>query len=231
MSSVTDKLLQVKQRIKECANDIHDDAESITLVAVSKGQSISKIIEAYEVGHRVFAENYLQEAASKMDYLQAKKLCPDIEWHFIGNIQTQKAHAIAQRFDWVHSVTKLKAAQALNDSRELHKLPPLNICLQIHLFREKDDTIHNFSDLIDLAKKIDDLPYLTLRGLMTIAPRRDQEKQKYVFETVFKFKQQLIENNFQIDTLSMGMSEDYPLAIKAGSTAVRIGTEIFGPRT
>ena len=197
------------------------------MLAVSKGHSCAEIEQAYVAGLCEFGENYLQEALTKIRTLTE----PSILWHFIGPIQSNKTYEIAQHFSWVHSVCREKVAQQLSDARPSSK-PSLNVCIQVNLDDETSKSGVNVEDVAKLANYILQLPRLRLRGLMLIPkPQNDEQLQYLSFlrlkQLLDKLNQQL---NLTMDTLSMGMSNDYKAAIRAGSTIVRIGTAIFGAR-
>jgi pyridoxal phosphate enzyme (YggS family) len=195
-------------------------------VAVSKAQTADAVREAYEAGQTLFGENYLQEALDKQQLL--KDL--NIEWHFIGPIQSNKTQPISQNFDWVHSVDRLKIAQRLNDARPA-AMAPLQICLQVNVSNEDSKSGVAPADLIALASEIQTLPKLTLRGLMAIpAPSKDEAQQTAQFKLVRQCYDALLAQGFALDTLSIGMSDDYLPAIAQGATFVRIGSAIFGAR-
>ncbi|MEE9331061.1 MAG: YggS family pyridoxal phosphate-dependent enzyme [Methylophilaceae bacterium] len=201
--------------------------DDVQLLAVSKAQGAEKLREAYLAGQLAFGENYVQEAISKQMLLED---C-NIEWHFIGPIQSNKTQLIAQHFNWVHSVDRLKIAQRLSSARS-NRLPPLNICIQINSSNEGSKSGVQTKALEDLALAVTELPNLTFRGLMSIpAATKDIAKQHTQFKIVKDTYTQLRENGFAIDTLSIGMSNDYVAAIAEGATIVRIGSAIFGART
>ena len=201
--------------------------DDVQLLAVSKAQGAEKLREAYLAGQLAFGENYVQEAISKQMLLED---C-NIEWHFIGPIQSNKTQLIAQHFNWVHSVDRLKIAQRLSSARS-NRLPPLNICIQINSSNEVSKSGVQTQALEDLALAVTELPNLTFRGLMSIpAATKDIAKQHTQFKIVKDTYTQLRGNGFAIDTLSIGMSNDYVAAIAEGATIVRIGSAIFGART
>ena len=196
------------------------------LLAVSKAQTADKLRAAYLAGQRAFGENYVQEAITK----QADLTDLAIEWHFIGPIQSNKTALIAQHFDWVHSVDRLKIATRLNEARP-QNAQPLNICIQINSSDESSKSGVDIDSLAILALAISKLPQLKLRGLMAIpAPTKDLAKQRAQFKIVADAYKTL-QLNFELDTLSIGMSDDYVAAIAEGATIVRIGSAIFGSRT
>ena len=212
--------------IREAENKYHRPLNSVQLLAVSKGQNVNKIIEAYHAGQYAFGENYLQEALAKMALLPDK----NIEWHFIGQLQRNKTRKIAEHFSWVHSVDDILLAQRLNDQRPEH-LPPLNICIEVNMSHEKNKSGVAISEVLTLANACQPLPRIKLRGLMVIpAATHDVEKQRATFHQLFLLQQSLLAQSILVDTLSMGMSDDYEAAIAEGSTIVRIGSALFGAR-
>lgn len=199
---------------------------SVTLLAVSKAQSAEKLREAYQTGQTKFGENYLQEALNK----QAELADLNIEWHFIGPIQSNKTQPIAQHFSWVHGVDRLKIAQRLNDARPAD-LPPLQICLQVNISGETSKSGVAPDALAELVKAVSILPRLKLRGLMSIPePTDDEALQRQQFKQMRLLFNRLVNEGYALDTLSMGMSGDYKIAIEEGATMVRIGSAIFGAR-
>ena len=196
------------------------------LLAVSKAQTADKLRAAYLAGQRAFGENYVQEAINKQTELTDLA----IEWHFIGPIQSNKTALIAQHFDWVHSVDRLKIAARLNEARP-QNIAPLNVCIQINSSDEISKSGVDIDSLAVLALAISKMPQLKLRGLMAIpAPTKDLAKQRAQFKIVADAYKTL-QQNFELDTLSIGMSDDYVAAIHEGATIVRIGSAIFGART
>ena len=201
--------------------------DAVQLLAVSKAQSAANVREAYAAGQQDFGENYLQEAISKQALLED---C-NITWHFIGPIQSNKTQLIAQHFQWVHSVDRLKVAERLASARPA-SLPPLNICIQMNSSDEASKSGVEADALFVLAAAISQLPNLKLRGLMAIpAPTKDLAKQRAQFKIVKDAFMSLQQQGFKLDTLSIGMSDDYVAAIQEGATIVRIGSAIFGLRT
>jgi len=200
--------------------------QQVQLVAVSKAQPADAIRAAYAAGQKIFGENYLQEALDK----QAQLTDLDIEWHFIGPIQSNKTQPISQHFSWVHSVDRLKIAQRLNDARP-DNLPPLQICLQLNVSNEASKSGVAPDDVMALASQIQQLPKLKLRGLMAIpAPSQNEAQQTAQFKQVRQCYDALVAEGFQLDTLSIGMSDDFQAAIAQGATFVRIGSALFGAR-
>ena len=195
-------------------------------MAVSKTRAAPDIREAVAAGIEHIGENYLQEALSKMAELQDLPLV----WHFIGPIQSNKTRAIAEHFDWVHSVDRLKIAQRLSAQRP-DQLPPLNICLQVNISGEASKSGCTLTELPALAQAVAKLPRLRLRGLMTIpAPSEDPAQQRLPFRRLREAQEQLIAEGLELDTLSMGMSDDLGAAIAEGATLVRVGSALFGAR-
>ena len=211
--------------IKENCNLSKRSVEDVTLIGASKSQTIEKIIVAYEEGIKNFGENYLQEAEEKIS-----KLDQDIIWHFIGSIQSRKAKKIAEMFDWVHTIDSFKVAEKLNSSRPKSK-GALNACLQLNIDDEESKSGLKIENLEEIVQKIEALENLKIRGLMVIPkPRDSEEEQRKVFRKVKEIYDSLIRQGHNFDTLSMGMTSDYGVAIQEGATMIRIGTGIFGPR-
>lgn len=226
MHRIRDTLTQVQQRINEAATLCHRNAAEITLLAVSKKQSVQKIRDAAELGLCHFGENYLQEALDKQQQLSDLNLC----WHFIGPIQSNKTRSIAEHFDWVHSVDRIKIAQRLSQQRP-EKLGALNICLQVNIDREASKSGVLEEQLTDFAREVSTLPMLRLRGLMVI-PKHDETDPKRAFRHTRELAEQIRDElKLELDTLSMGMSSDLDAAIAEGATIVRIGTALFGQRS
>lgn len=211
--------------IKENCNLSKRSVEDVVLIGASKSQTIEKIIVAYEEGIKNFGENYLQEAEEKIS-----KLDQDIIWHFIGSIQSRKAKRIAEIFDWVHTIDSFKVAEKLNSSRPKSK-GALNACLQLNIDDEESKSGLKIENLEEIIQKIEALENLKIRGLMVIPkPRDSKEEQRQVFRKVKEIYDSLIRQGHNFDTLSMGMTSDYGVAIQEGATMIRIGTGIFGPR-
>ena len=223
MSTIADNILQVSSRIQAATAAAGRSENSVQLLAVSKTKPAQDLREAYAAGLRDFGENYLQEALGKQLELADLPLI----WHFIGPIQSNKTRAIAEHFDWVHSVDRLKIAQRLSEQRPA-ELPPLNICIQVNVSGEASKSGCTPADLPALAEAISTLPRLKLRGLMAIPePTEDRAEQDAAFAAVQRLQASL---NLPLDTLSMGMSHDLESAIAQGATWVRIGTALFGAR-
>ena len=229
MFSIADNLINVRQRIKKA----EIATQSVELLAVTKTRSAEELLLAIQSGLILFGENYVNEAIAKQETLQ--NLCSDeaynrLIWHFIGPVQSNKTKVIAEHFSWVQSVDREKIATRLNAQRPPN-MPPLNVCIQVNINHEESKSGLNIQEVEALAKLIDSLPHLTLRGLMTI-PKAVQSPEALQasfleMETLFK---QLKAIYPDIDTLSMGMSGDIEAAITNGSTMVRVGTALFGQR-
>jgi hypothetical protein len=221
---------QVIQRVQAAEKRFDRKAGSVQILPVSKTRPPEDIEQVAQAGFTEFGENYVQEAQEKISALASMNL----HWHFIGPIQSNKTHAIATLFQWVHSVDREKIARRLNDQRP-DDLPPLNVCLQVNISGEESKSGIQPSALPELASTILGLPRLRLRGLMVIpASSPDFEQQRQVFKATHEIfdslKRALDTAGTTLDTLSMGMSNDLEAAIAEGSTLVRIGTDIFGPR-
>jgi len=222
-------LRALHERITKAARAAGRDPSSVRLLAVSKAFPATVIAEAARAGQRAFGENYVQEALAKMDELVDSADQP-LEWHFIGPIQSNKTRAIAQAFDWVQSVDRLKIAERLAEQRPAN-LPPLNVLLQVNVSGEASKAGVAPDQLSQLAAAVAHLPRLRLRGLMAIpAPETDVERQRLAFARTNKLFRQLRAEGLKVDVLSMGMSDDLEAAIAEGATMVRIGTAIFGAR-
>lgn len=217
-------LLAIKDAIANCAKQYGRDPASVSLLAVTKNQSLEAVRAAYAAGQRLFGENYLQEALPKIAAL------PDCEWHFIGPIQSNKTRKIAEHFSWVQSVASLSIAKRLNEQRPFN-LPPLNICIEVNLNAEASKSGVSELDVLPLAEACLALPRLHLRGLMAIPENTDDlNMARRNFHQLAELQNQLISKGIPLDTLSMGMSHDFEAAIAEGSTMVRIGQAIFGSR-
>ncbi|WP_166422222.1 YggS family pyridoxal phosphate-dependent enzyme [Paraglaciecola sp. 20A4] len=226
MGTIAERLKIALKTIEQSACEANRPANSVKLLAVTKTKPVSDIVQAYEMGQRLFAENYVQEGVDKIQQLSE---LDDIEWHFIGPLQSNKTRPVAENFDWVHSIDRLKIAQRLNDQRSAHK--KLNVCIQVNVDNESSKAGVSITEVDALAEQISALPNLTLRGLMTIPKAQDNtDLQRNSLLTMQQIFAQLQTKYPQIDTLSMGMSGDIQLAIECGSTMVRIGRAIFGSR-
>ena len=220
----------IKKNIHNIANELKKNNSqpdsAIRLVAVSKGQGQKKILEALNAGHNIFGENYVQEAIDKQKGLTDYK----IEWHFIGPIQSNKCKLIAENFQWVQTVDRIKVADRLNMFNT--DQTPLNICIQINISNEDTKSGLKFNEIDSFAKHINGLDKLTLRGLMAIPTNtNDDEILRNEYKRLKVIYEGLKKTYLSVDTLSMGMSNDYLLAIENGANLVRIGSKIFGKRT
>ena len=223
MSTIAENIAKVGARIREAAQASQRNFADIGLLAVSKTKPADAIREAHAAGVCDFGENYLQEALEKQTQLADLPLI----WNFIGPIQSNKTRPIAEHFDWVHSVDRLKIAQRLSEQRPAH-LPALNICLQVNISGEDSKSGCSPEELTALARAVVALPNLRLRGLMAIPePTDDVAAQHAAFARLRQLRDELALN---LDTLSMGMSHDLEAAIAEGATWVRIGTALFGAR-
>jgi pyridoxal phosphate enzyme (YggS family) len=226
MTTISAKLQDVIARIDEAARKFGRNPDAITLLAVSKTWPASAVREAAAAGQRAFGENYVQEGLEKAAELAAL----DLQWHFIGPLQSNKTRQVAEIFDWVHSVDRFKIAQRLAEQRP-PTLPPLQVCLQVNVSGEASKSGVALADVRPLALQVAKLPGLTLRGLMAIpAPVDDFSRQRQGFSRLRESFEQLNDEGLQLDTLSMGMSHDLEAAIAEGATMVRIGSAIFGER-
>jgi pyridoxal phosphate enzyme (YggS family) len=236
MSQVTANLMLVKQRLELAALAAKREPEDIQLLAVSKTFPALAVEEAMHAGQTAFGENYVQEGIEKIQ--QLAKLRPWLEWHFIGPLQSNKTRDVAEHFDWVHSIDRLKIAERLSSQRgEFPDLGDLQVCVQINVSAEESKSGIAPEEVEALCTAIAKLPHLVLRGLMAIpAPSNDVEQQRQAFAAVREcFAGIKVKHSHDLgydffDTLSMGMSDDMEAAIAEGSTMVRIGSAIFGKR-
>lgn len=222
----SDSAQAIQERIAEACRGAGRSVDSVTLLAVSKGQSAAAIDSAARAGIEHFGENFLQESLPKIAELSGRELT----WHFIGRLQANKTRPVAEQFAWVHGVDRLKIAERLSAQRPYHAAP-LNVCLQLHLGGEQSKGGVPAAELPALASAIRELPNLRLRGLMCMPPAEDaEEQQRRWFRETRQVFDYLNEHGHGLDTLSMGTSADFPAAIQEGATFVRVGTAIFGPR-
>ena len=228
MNSIAEGLIEVRKQIAIACENSQREQNSVQLLAVSKTKPATAVQAAYQQGQRKFGENYVQELVTKAQQLADLK---DIEWHFIGPIQSNKTKDIAKTAAWVHSVDRAKIIRRLAEQRP-SGLPPLNVLIQVNIDDEETKSGVAPSQIAELAALVDDYPQLRLRGLMTI-PRAnsDEAHQRQSFEHMANLYSELSSQYPEVDTLSMGMSGDLELAIACGSTLVRVGTAIFGART
>lgn len=228
MITIAERLDSAYGRIKEAVKKFNRSEQSITLLAVSKTKPIDLILDAYEAGHRKFGESYVQESVEKIEKLAH---LDDIQWHFIGPIQSNKTKLIANNFSWVQSIDRLKIVKRLSEQRS-NELPPLNVLIQVNISEESSKSGCTLEEVNQLALSINALDNIKLRGLMAIPEKKDTiEEQIQAFNQLKTCFDALQTQYIEIDTLSMGMSADLEAAIAAGSTMVRIGTDIFGARS
>ena len=227
MTTIAARLDAVRARIAAAARKAGRDPADVTLLAVSKTWPAEAVREAAAAGQRAFGENYVQEGVDKAEALRALGL----EWHFIGPLQSNKTRPVANAFDWVHGIDRLKIAERLSAQRDVH-LPPLEVCIQVNVSGEASKSGVSPGELPTLAHAVARLPRLRLRGLMAIPePTSDVALQRARFATLRELRDQLNADGLALDTLSMGMSDDLEAAIAEGSTMVRVGTAIFGSRS
>lgn len=228
MAMMADKLQEVHRRIAGACAAAGRPVESVTLLAVSKTFGPSAVREAFAAGERRFGENYVQEGVDKIAALG--DLRAQIEWHLIGPLQSNKTRIVAEQFDWVHSVDRLKIAQRLSDQRPA-LLAPLQVCLQVNISGEASKSGLAPAHVIDVARQVAALPRLSLRGLMAIPePAASFAEQRQPHRALHDLLTTMQTQGLTPDTLSMGMSADLEAAIAEGATIVRIGTAIFGGR-
>lgn len=229
-SQVADALAAVRERIAAAERRFDRPPGSVALVAVAKTKPAGLIREAWEAGQRQFGENFVQEAAEKLDELSELAGPGGIEWHFVGALQANKSRTVAERFDWVHTVDRVRIARRLSDQRPAW-LAPLNVCLQVNVSGEGSKSGADVSEVDDLAAAVAGLPRLRLRGLMAIPrPCAGLDEQRAALRPLVEAYERLRGEGHPLDTLSMGMTDDLEAAVAEGSTMVRIGTAVFGPR-
>jgi hypothetical protein len=220
------RLAAVRARIEAAARSAGRDPSTVRLLAVSKQQPVEVIRAAAEAGQHEFGENYLQEARAKIDALRPL----DLEWHFIGQLQSNKTRDVAENFRWVHTLDRARIAERLSAQRP-HYAGPLEVLLQVKLAEEGGKGGVAPDEVAALAEIVAGLPRLSLRGLMCIPPpETDPERQRAPFRRLRELARSLVGRGIPLDTLSMGMSADLEAAVAEGATIVRIGTAVFGPR-
>jgi len=228
MISIPENLQQVRARLAQACAAAQRGVAEVALLAVSKTCPADAVRQAFDAGQRAFGENYVQEALDKIAALA--DLRDHIVWHLIGPLQANKTRPVAEAFDWVHAVDRLKIAERLSAQRPA-ALPPLNVCLQVNVSGEASKSGVSPADLPALAHAVAALPRLKLRGLMAIPePVADLAAQRLPHRQLHSLLQQLVADGLALDTLSMGMSADLEAAVLEGATLVRIGTAIFGAR-
>ncbi|MBL1321668.1 MAG: YggS family pyridoxal phosphate-dependent enzyme [Methylophaga sp.] len=227
MTDIKKRLVSIKNTIDTAENTAHRPHGSVELLAVSKTWPAQALRQANQAGQRLFGENYIQEALKKISDLADL----DIEWHFIGPIQSNKTRDIAAHFDWVQSLDRAKIAQRLAKQRP-ENMPDLNVCIQVNIDDESSKSGITSTELFSFAHEINQIDRLVLRGLMIIPTKTEHAKQQLLaFKKAHCLFEKLTEQYPTVDTLSMGMSSDMILAIEEGSSMVRIGTALFGERT
>jgi PLP dependent protein len=228
MTDLTHNLAAVHQRIAAAARNAGREPSSVALLAVSKTFPAEDVRAAHAAGQRAFGENYVQEAVEKVEALA--DLRAGLEWHFIGPLQSNKTRPVAERFDWVHSVDRLKIAQRLSEQRPAG-MAPLNVCLQVNVSGEATKSGVAPQEAAQIAQAIAALPNLRLRGLMSIPePEPTLEAQRAAHRKLHELFESLRAGGLALDTLSMGMSADLEAAVLEGATIVRVGTAVFGAR-
>ncbi len=228
MATISSNIQQVRARIAQACDGARRPVQSVTLLCVSKTFGPDAVRAAHAAGERCFGENYVQEALDKIAALA--DLRESIEWHLIGPLQSNKTRVVAEQFDWVHSVDRLKIAQRLSEQRPAH-LPPLQLCLQVNISGEASKSGLAPGEVSAVAKAVADLPRVVLRGLMAIPePAADLQAQRAPHRALRQLLEALRTQGLKLDTLSMGMSADLDVAILEGATIVRIGTAVFGGR-
>ncbi len=226
MIGVTENFRKIQDLLAAAARSANRSRDHIRLLAASKRQPVSAILEAASAGQRDFGENVVQEGVRKINDAARD----DLVWHFIGHLQANKTAAVAEHFDWVHTVDRLRIADRLSRQRPYYA-EPLNICIQVDVDAEASKSGVAPGELQELALAVAQLPRLKLRGLMCLPARRAGfDEQRKPFAALRRMLQALQQQGLELDTLSMGMSDDFAAAIHEGSTIVRIGTALFGPR-
>jgi pyridoxal phosphate enzyme (YggS family) len=228
MATIIGNIQQVRARIAAACDGAQRRVESVTLLCVSKTFNAAAVREAHAAGEHRFGENYVQEGLAKIDALV--DLRPRIEWHLIGPLQSNKTRVVAEQFDWVHTVDRLKTAQRLSEQRPA-SLAPLNVCLQVNISGEASKNGLAPHEVGDVARAVAALPRIALRGLMAIPePGGSFEAQRAPHRALRELRDALVRDGLALDTLSMGMSADLEAAITEGATIVRVGSAIFGTR-
>ncbi|MFB6422190.1 MAG: YggS family pyridoxal phosphate-dependent enzyme [Candidatus Malihini olakiniferum] len=230
MSQIKKNLQNIREKIVTAATSCKRNPNEVTLLAVSKTKSVTEIKEAIACKQFIFGENYVQEGLEKALYFREVFSHVNIEWHFIGPLQSNKSRIVSEHFSWCHTVDRPKIAQRLSKQRPA-TLAPLKVLLQVNISGESSKSGIAPAALPELADIVSVLPRLALRGLMVVpAPESNYKRQLAVFQTMNDLFSQLKLHYPQVDTLSMGMTDNMSAAIAAGSTLVRIGTAIFGER-
>jgi pyridoxal phosphate enzyme (YggS family) len=223
---ITENLNKIRNKIRSAENKFQREQSSVSLLAVSKTRSVDEIMTAYNAGQLHFGENYCQEAVEKIEAIGQN----EITWHFIGPIQSNKTSLIAQYFDWVHTIDRIKIARRLNESRP-KDTAALNICIQVNISGEESKSGIDLESANDFVSELSQFKRLKVRGLMALpAPSNNVDEQKAAFSKLHEKFNTLKQSQPEFDTLSIGTTQDMQAAIAEGATIVRIGTAIFGPR-
>ncbi len=239
--NLPERLAEVRDRMRKAALEAGRRVDSITLLGITKGQPAAAIQAATRAGMTDFGESYLQEALEKIAAVEQLRTPaalalgaprePELTWHFVGRLQSNKTRPVAEGFAWVHAVDRLKIAERLAEQRPYYAAP-LNICLQVNVAGEESKGGVGFAELPALAAEVAALPRLKLRGLMCLPPEEeDPARQRHWFAKLREALERLNASGLALDTLSMGMSADFEAAILEGATIVRVGTALFGPRS
>ena len=226
MIRVTENFRKIQDLLAKAAAEAGRSSDQIRLLAVSKKKPLEAILEAAEAGQRDFGENFVQEGLEKIE----NAVREDLKWHFIGHLQSNKTKAVAEHFQWVHTVDRLKIARRLSEQRPFYA-GDLNICIEVNVDDEAQKSGVTGEEAHELAAAIAELPHLKLRGLMCLpAIRQSFDEQRKPFAALRELYESLRSEGHELDTLSMGMTADYAAAIQEGATIVRIGTALFGAR-
>ena len=226
MIRVTENFRKIQDLLAKAAAEAGRSSDQIRLLAVSKKKPLEAILEAAEAGQRDFGENFVQEGLEKIE----NAVREDLKWHFIGHLQSNKTKAVAEHFQWVHTVDRLKIARRLSEQRPFYA-GDLNICIEVNVDDEAQKSGVTGEEAHELAAAIAELPHLKLRGLMCLpAIRQGFDEQRKPFAALRELYESLRSEGHELDTLSMGMTADYAAAIQEGATIVRIGTALFGAR-
>lgn len=230
VNPVAAAVARVRDRIEAAERRFGRPPGSVALLAVAKTKPASLVRAAWAAGQRLIGENFVQEAAAKLDALADLSGPGGIEWHFVGALQSNKSRTVAERFDWVHTVDRIRIARRLNDQRPAWA-QPLNVCLQVDVSREASKSGVRIDGASDLAAAVADLPHLRLRGLMALPrPHAGFDEQRAALRPLVEVYERLRAAGHPLDTLSMGMTGDLEAAVAEGATIVRVGTAVFGPR-
>ncbi|HPG80741.1 YggS family pyridoxal phosphate-dependent enzyme [Piscinibacter sp.] len=229
MATISSNIQQVRARIAQACDSARRPVQSVTLLCVSKTFGPDSVRAAHAAGERCFGENYVQEALDKIAALA--DLRESIEWHLIGPLQSNKTRVVAEQFDWVHSVDRVKIAQRLSEQRPAH-LPPLQLCLQVNISGEASKSGLAPAEVSAVAQAVASLPRVVLRGLMAIPePAGSLQAQRAPHRALRELLEEVRAQGLPLDTLSMGMSADLDAAILEGASIVRVGSAIFGARS